>query len=119
MTTPTKKMARIIAGIAIGSVVVLSIVFLPSGKVEICTQQSCQTFTKADYTILKKTLIEKAENRIPLSFEEFKLLAKIYDYEIKKSGRIPYIREGRIKVEGNSKLDQELLDKITKIIKGK
>lgn len=112
----SSKLKKILAGLAAGTIAVTTIASLPAGKVEICTAAQCYTLTATEYRNLKISLLEKAESRTPISWEEYQLLVKIMDYETKKNGAIPILRpKGRITIE-NTKLDQQLLDRITQFI---
>jgi hypothetical protein len=112
------KLKKILVGLAAGTIAVTTIASLPAGKVQICTAQQCYILTATEYRNLKIALLEKAESRTPMSWEEFNILTKIYDYEIKKNGSIPLLNKGRIEV-ANAQLDQRLLDRITQVILAK
>lgn len=111
----SKKVKMVLVGLAAGTIAIATIVALPAGKVQLCTVQQCYIMTATEYRNLKITLLEKVESRTPISWEEYNLLIKIYNYEIGKAGKIPLLRKGRIEIK-NAKLDQELLDRITQVI---
>jgi phenolic acid decarboxylase len=73
--------------VAAGTIAIISIVLLANGMVRICWVENgnnvCRNFTRNEYQNIKLTLIEKVEKNEPLTIQEYQLLMRIYDFEVK------------------------------------
>ena len=80
---------KVLSAIALGLTIIGGYFLLvrPDGSVVFCDPQGeCVEFTQQEYLAERGRLIGKARLNQPLEYEEYQLLVKIYDHEIKQKG---------------------------------
>jgi len=102
-----KQIKKIINGIIAGTIIIITIALSPIGKIKLCILEECYYLTPREYRELKIALIQRVENKDPLSYPEYLLLVKIYDFEIKHQKELQQYTDIKI---------GELLPKMNQII---
>lgn len=80
-----QKVKKIITGLIAGTLILGGLYLLPGGKVKFCDSSNyCYNLTSKEYNTLKSILTTKQSSGQVLTYNEYKTLIAIYNFEAQK-----------------------------------